>query len=260
MRMKTSPSIHLVRGSAAHNALEDLFTLLPSVLSENYKDDLKVIVTELLKKHWSDSKDEFDKLDMSSQEIESFFEETNIMLHNHLEILFKRIETKMASGMSFPEAFKAITPGTEKEYLSWDFYVKGFIDVVETMDGVVRLMDYKTSKRPHMTPQYKLQLAVYALLYELEHKVKPQEVGIYFLKQSDAKAEQVLIVDDELIEHAKFKIEQVHASTGTDIIADYAQNKTPLCKWSSGQCDFYDYCFKGKVVPSEPLPSTWRKK
>ena len=258
--MPTSPSIHLVRGSAAHSALESLFTLLPEVISENYHENLKVIVTELLKKYWSESKEKFDELNMSDQELDSYFEETKMMVVNHVNVLAKRIEAQMEKGLSFPDAFRKITPLTEKEYLSWDYYVKGFIDVIENPDGAVRLMDYKTSKRAHMTPQYKLQLAIYALLYELKHKVRPEEVGIYFIKHTDPQAEQTLKVDDELISHAKFKIEQIHASTESDNLVDYPKNETPLCKWSTGQCDFYDYCFGNKKIPKEPLPSTWKKK
>ncbi|MCF7799349.1 PD-(D/E)XK nuclease family protein, partial [Candidatus Woesearchaeota archaeon] len=171
------------------------------------------------------------------------------------------LETQMASGLSFPEAFKKLTPQREKEYLSWDFYVKGFIDAVETADGNIRLMDYKTSKRAKLSDEYKLQLAIYALLYELEHKEKPHEVGIYFLKFKGVDAEQVLPVDEELIKHAKFKIEQIHMSTTTDNIADFPQNRSPLCKWSSGQCDFYDYCYNGKEIPPllEPVVKNEKK-
>ena len=158
------------------------------------------------------------------------------------------------SGLSFPEAFKKLTPVREKEYLDWDFYVKGFIDAVENVDGKIRLMDYKTSKRAKLSDEYKLQLAIYAMLYELEHKEKPHEVGIYFLKFKGGEAEQVLPVDEELIKHAKFKVEQIHASTTTDNIGDFPLNKTPLCKWSTGQCDFYDYCYNGKEIPPLPEP------
>ena len=117
-------------------------------------------------------------------------------------------------------------------------------------------MDYKTSKKAHITDAYKLQLAIYALLYQEEHKKMPDEVGIYFLKDG---VEKIITVDDELLKLAKFKIEQIHASTTSDDITDYKKNQTPLCKWSTGQCDFYDYCFKGKEIPKEPLPSRYKK-
>ena len=257
LRMPTSPSIHLVRGSVAHLALEKLYTILPEVIAENYKQNLQIIVKELLKKYWAESKDEFDKLDMHAQEIQGFYEETENMLIKFIDTFSEKLDAQIAKGMSFVDAFKALSPETEKEYLSWELYVKGFIDAIENVDGKVRLMDYKTSKRSVINDAYKLQLAIYALLYKVEHKKIPDEVGIYFLKDG---VEKMLVVDEDLLKLAEFKIEQIHASTDSDDMVEYSKNQTPLCKWSTGQCDFYDYCFKGKDIPKEPLPSTWKKK
>ena len=256
LRIPGSPSIHLVRGSVAHLVLEKLYTLLPEVISDNYKENLKIIISEMLKKFWAESKGDFDKLNMSQQELDSYFEETKDMLLKYLNSVIEKIDAEMAKGLTFVEAFKKLTPEVEKEYISWDYYVKGFIDVIENVDGKVRLMDYKTSKRAKMTPEYKLQLGIYALLYKLKHGVLPNEVGIYFLKHG----EMSLPVNDDLLKEAEFKIEQIHASTESDEISDYKKNETPLCKWSSGQCDYYDYCFRNKTIPSEPLPSQWKKK
>lgn len=257
-KLPGSPSIHLVRGVVAHAALEHLYSVLPEVISDNYKANLKVIVTELLKKFWRENKSDFDELNMTPQQLDAYFEETKDMLIQHLSLIFEKLETQMSKGLSFSDAFRKIKPVCEKEYKSWDYYVRGFIDVIEDVDGKVRLMDYKTSKAAKISDAYKLQLAIYAMLYELEHGVKPSEVGIYFLKFPKSQGgEMTLKVDDELIKHGKFMIEQIHASTDSDNIIDYKKNETPLCKWSSGQCDYYDYCFNGKPLPPEPLKSQW---
>jgi len=260
-KLPGSPSIHLVRGVVAHSALEKLYDLLPEVISDSYKKNLRVIAIELLKKFWKESESEFAQLKMTSQQLDTYFEETKDMLLTHLDLINDRLEFQMSKGLSFVEAFKKIKPVCEKEYKSWDFYVRGFIDVIEDVDGKIRLMDYKTSKKAKISDAYKLQLAIYAMLYELEHGVKPAEVGIYFLKfPKDQGGEMVLPVDEELIKHGKFMVEQIHASTDSDNIADYPKNQTPLCKWSTGQCDYYDYCFKGKPLPPEPLKSQWQIK
>lgn len=256
LRMPTSPSIHLVRGSVAHLVLEKMYTILPEVIADNYKDNLQVILTEMLKKFWNESKDDLAELKMSQQELDMYFEETKEMLLTYLDLLSKKIDEQMQNGLSFVDVFKKLTPRVEEEYLSWDYYVKGFIDVIEEWDDKIRLMDYKTSKRAKITDEYKLQLAIYALLYKIKHGKLPDEVGIYFLKHG----EMILPVDDDLVRHAEFKIEQIHASTDSDDISDYPQNQTPLCKWSSGQCDFYEHCFRGKEIPKEPLPSQWKNK
>ena len=119
--------------------------------------------------------------------------------------------------------------------------VRGFIDAIHELDGNVLLMDYKTSKNGHISDEYRLQLAIYALLYEENHGRKPDYVGIDFLKSM----EQLLKVDEDLVKHAKFEVEQIHASTTSDDVVEYPQRPSPLCKWRTGQCDFYDVCFGG---------------
>lgn len=252
LKLKTKPSIHLVRGSVAHLALEKLYDVLPEVIADNHTRNLQTVIVELLRKYWAEAEDDFAQLAMPQQQLDAYYEETKQMLLNYIALFTKKLDKYLTQGLSFPDAFRKLTPIREKEYLSWDFYVKGFIDAVENVDGTIRLMDYKTSKKAEISEQYKLQLAIYAMLYELEHQEKPREVGIYFLKYNGLQAEQVIPVDEELIKHAKFKIEQIHASTDSDNIADFPQNKSPLCKWSSGQCDFYEYCYEGKEIP--PLP------
>jgi putative RecB family exonuclease len=251
LKLKTSPSIHLVRGSAAHYALETLYKLVPEVLSENYRHDLHIIGVELLKKSWTDLKSEFNKLDMEPEEIEVYFNDTKLMIANQINVIANRIENYMKkNSVDFPTAYKANIPIVEEEYLSWDYYVKGFIDVIEHQDGKVRLMDYKTSKDKKLSDQYKLQLAIYALLYKTKHDKLPDEVGLYFIKFPEP--ELSIPVTPELLKEAEFKIEQIHASTLTDEIRDYPKNETPLCNWGRGKCDFYEYCFEDKEIP--PLP------
>lgn len=248
--MPTSPSIHLVRGSVAHLVLEKFFTIKPSGIANTYKHDFQIIVLELLKKYWNELLPEFEKCNLAPERFNAYYVETQTMLLNWLHQFIKRIDKLMATGLTFIEAFTALRPETEVEYSSSHYSVRGFIDAIERHNGNVRLMDYKTSAKAHITDAYRLQLAIYALLYEEKHKVRPNHVGIYFLNEG----EQLLIVDDELIKHAQFMIEQIHASTdGIDDINDYVQKITPLCKWSNGQCDFYDYCFNGKKIPTEPL-------
>ncbi|MGE0793083.1 MAG: RecB family exonuclease [Candidatus Woesearchaeota archaeon] len=249
LKMPTSPSIHLVRGSVAHLVLENLFTLEPSVISDNFKHELKIIVSELLKKYWNENKNDFDKLEMLEEELKRFYFETQDMLLNWTNQFSAKIEKEISKGLTFKQAFEKLKPETEVLYESNELMVRGYIDAIENHDEL-RLMDYKTSKKPEISKEYRLQLGIYALLYELKHGVKPDKVGIYFLKDT----EQLLDVDEDLIQNAKFMIEQIHMSTdGVEGIENYPMKQSPLCKWGSGQCDFYDYCFGGKKIPEKPL-------
>lgn len=254
--MQTRPSIHLTRGSVAHLVLEHIFTVQPDVLGKHYRKDLLIIASELLKKYWREHKKEFDSLDLTELEILEFYKETDAMIANWINQHCNKIDKEIATGLSIPDAFRKLTPQTEIEYRSDDLMVRGYIDVIETSNGITRLMDHKTSKRAHITDAYKLQLGIYALLYELKHSKRPDKVGIYFLRDT----EHILDVDDDLVENARFMIEQIHMSTdGSDDIVDYPKKPTPLCKWSSGQCDFYDYCFKGKKIPDKPVKRIYKK-
>ncbi len=255
LKMPTSPSIHLVRGSVAHLALEHIFELLPEVIAENHRANLHVIITELLKRFWNEHQEELDELKMNPQELQAYYDETKAMLINYINQFTDKVDAEIAKGLDFPAAFRKLTPIVEKEYKSAEHKVRGFIDVIETHDGIVRLMDYKTSKRAHISEAYKLQLAIYAMLYKIEHGKMPDEVGIYFLKEN----EHTLKVDEDLVKHAEFYIEQIHASTLTEDIDDYPMKTSPLCKWRSGQCDFYEYCFRGKEIPKEPMKRVWKK-
>lgn len=253
LKMPTSPSIHLVRGSVAHLVLENLFEIVPEVFTDNFQTEMQVVVLELFKKYWNESSQDLAKVGLLPEELDKYYQETQLMLLNWLKGFIYKIDKLIVSGMSFIDAWKKLKPETEIEYRSEELFVRGYIDAIEKHDGEkegIRLMDYKTSKRPHITKEYRLQLGIYALMYELKHGIRPDKVGIYFLKEN----EQVLDVDDDLIQNAKFMIEQIHMSTdGVDDLESYPRNETPLCKWSSGQCDFYDYCFKGKKIPDKPL-------
>jgi hypothetical protein len=76
-------------------------------------------------------------------------------------------------------------------------------------------------------------------LYQEKHGVLPDEVGLYLLRHG----ERVLEATPELVKHAQFEVEQVHASTTSINLQDYSKHITPLCKWRTGQCDFYNTCF-----------------
>jgi putative RecB family exonuclease len=250
LKMPTSPSIHLVRGTIAHSVLENLFVIEPAILSENFENELKIISLELLKKYWAENKKDLDCLGLLEEELNRYYEETQMMMLNWISHFVKKIKKETSKGLSISEAFVKLKPQTEVLYNSDEFMIRGYIDAIEEIDGEIRLMDYKTSKKSEITKEYRLQLGIYALMYQLKHGIKPHKVGIYFLKD----AEKIMEVDEDLIQNAKFMIEQIHMSTdGMDEIHQYPKKESPLCKWSNGSCDFYDYCFGGKKIPEKPL-------
>lgn len=230
-------NIHQVRGSVVHEVLENFFRISVEGLNDsNFQQLLHLKMQDLLLESWQKYAGQFNSLNLSSEQIMLYFEESMSMLSNYLRLFFSKIAS---SGRSFLDAWNALIPlEQEGEYVSPSLSVKGFIDVVEKVENEIRLMDYKTDREADIE-KHVLQLAIYALLYKEKHGVLPSKVGIYFLNSH----EHHLDVDDALLDFARREIELIHQKTHSFDKKDYPKHISYLCKWSTGQCDFYDVCF-----------------
>lgn len=236
--LETLPSIHLIRGKLTHSVLEDFFKInINNVSENNFMFELRIIIMELFKKHWQENLKEMKKLDLTEAELDFYLEETKLMIQNWFKNLVHKI-AKELNKLTLHEAFVKHTPITEQEYISEKFGVHGIIDAIHMFENDVYLLDYKTSKRPEISGEYRLQLAIYALLYKEKHGKAPTKAGINFLKFD----EQLIDVDKELLELAKKEIQLIHEKTQTRDINNYPKKISSLCKWHSGNCDFYDVC------------------
>lgn len=233
-RRPTQPSIHLVRGTVAHSVLEHFFEQPLPDTGGGWKTDVQLHVLKLLEEFWQKHDEEFSQLDETPEELAAYKEETKRMVLTWAHQFSERVESLMGD-MSFEAAFAALTPLREEEYRDEDLNVRGYIDAIEEVGGTVELIDYKTSKKPEITPAYRLQLGIYALLYLRRHSKVPDGVGIHFLRHD----KQVMQVNDDLLLDAQFEIEQVHMLTQTRDIRNYPKNPSPLCNW----CDYYQLCF-----------------
>jgi len=235
-KMPTTPSIYLIRGKIVHSVLEDFFKIdIDNVSESNFVFELNVLINELFLSHWEKNKKNLECLDVN---LEFYFNETRAMIGEWINDFVSKLFDKM-EGMSFRESFNWLKPKTEVHYVSKEHNVQGYIDAVHD-NGKVVLVDYKTSSRDYMSAEYKLQLAIYALLYKEEHGVVPDKVGVNFLKFG----EKFIDVDEELLAMAVQECKWIRGRTQSTDIEDYPQKESPLCKWNSGQCDFYEICFR----------------
>jgi putative RecB family exonuclease len=234
--LETPSNVHQIRGHVAHSALEHFFDIDTSNVSiDTYEPHLKLIMQDLLLKEWKNAQKEFSRINLPKEQEMFYFEETILMLFNWLNQFSERISEKQGT---FQERFKSLTPEREKMYVSQELFAKGIIDAIENDgNGNIRLMDYKTSKDEDVNAHL-LQLAIYSLLYYKEHGVMPKKAGIYFLKGK----EQVLDVDEKLLEMAKKEILWMHENTKSSDVKDYPKCTGPLCRWSTGKCEFFDVC------------------
>lgn len=227
------PNIILIKGNAVHKALEEFFNDDPP-LATNPMVWASKRLRRLFMKTWESHRQEVEQIGLPEQEIKNHYDECMAMLTHWLEKFLKRIDS---TGQSFEEAFDALRPITEDECYLEKYEIRGFIDVVDKSDGDVKIIDYKTSSKFELTKEYKLQLAVYAYLYEQKHGKRPDKVGIYFLKERL----HLISVDDAMIDFAEQQCKNIHEKTQSDDIKDYPQNSGYLCRMLKDKCPCHDY-------------------
>lgn len=244
LKLPSQPSIHLTRGKITHSVLEDFFALEVNTLSDdNFLFELHILLQEMFKRYWKDNLHELKNLDMTVSQLDFYKQETHKMLENWFSAFTDKLK-KQSQKMNVLDAFNVLKPKTEVRYFDEGFGIQGYIDAIHEYDSQTILLDYKTSKRNHISDEYYLQLAIYAFLYKLKHNQLPDKVGIHFLKHNEV----FLDVDETLVSHAQDEIELIHINTESKNMADYPKKPSPLCKWSTGQCDFYDICFKQRTL------------
>jgi RecB family exonuclease len=242
LELPTADNIYQVRGNVAHDALEHFFQInINHIHEKNYEKELKIAMQELLIFHWRAAHERLDKLKLDEEKTKYFFEETLHMLIGWVDLFCKKIK---ATKKSFKEAFAYLTPIAEQHFISQKYGVQGYIDAIEVQDGHTRIMDYKTSSKDELTDEYLLQLAIYVLLYDEKYGKFPDEVGLYLLKHG----EKTIKADENLLKLAQKEVLNIHKNTQSEEIEDYPKQEGPLCKWSTGKCDFHDICFGQKKI------------
>ncbi len=235
--LESLPNIHQVRGSIAHTVLEKFFDEdVSGLVMDDFEGKLTVVLQNSLLQEWQDSETDLEKLDLTDDQRQFYFEETMLMLLNWLSHFCELVRTQKGS---FSEIFQKLTPIREQLFLSEKLQARGYIDAIENINNELRIMDYKTSSTFDIN-HHKLQLGIYCLLYQELHGKLPDKAGIYFLKDKP----KFLNVDQELLDFAKKEIELIHEKTVSDDVKDYPKNKSTLCKYSTGQCEFFDICEK----------------
>jgi ATP-dependent helicase/DNAse subunit B len=241
----TKENIHCVRGNIVHEALEKFFSIeIDKIDPDSYKKELSFYLKNLFDACWSGAATRLHKVGLDDQKLDFYCRESTEMLANWLNHLFDDIDKEMkTNNLSLKQAFDKLAPTEiEQHFKDSELMVRGYIDAIHKDGEHVTVMDYKTSKSDEMKPEYMLQLGIYAVLYEKDRGRYPDKVGIWFLKYGP----NIISVTPKLIKDAEFEIEQIHFSTESDRIADYPKKESGLCRWSTGQCDFYDICLKDR--------------
>ncbi len=233
-------NISAITGKIVHETLENFFKINAADLNDsNYGDFLKHELLALFNVIWVKSMPSLSKLENSKETIREHYEESMFMLHNFIDDFLSALSAEI-NGSTVSEAFGKLKPKTEVYLRSDKYNVQGFVDAVLEIGSDIYIVDYKTGSRDDITEEYKLQLAIYALLYREKYEKLPKKVGLHFLRHGTKK---FIEVSEELLQKAKKECELIHINTESNSIEDYDKSPGPYCRWKTGQCSFYDICY-----------------
>lgn len=234
-------TIHTTRGNIVHDVLEEFFHLeWKSSSYESCKQDFNNEVEKLLVKYWTSEKyqREMQDYNLNDEEKKYYFENSLFMLIKWTNRFAKDVN-KLKGILPFIKAFHVFAPHyTEREYFSEKWGLRGKIDAVHKFQGETIVRDYKTSSRTNIDDKLMMQASVYALLYLSTHKESPSKVCFDFLKFSPKYIE----VTKEMLNNSINEIKKFHKATSVKEVNAYPKKTSPLCKWRTGQCDYYDIC------------------
>lgn len=233
-KRESFPHIDLIKGSVIHASLQDFFKERAPLAESNYERWAFERLRGISMRRWNQKKKEFSMLKISDSEIENHHHDCWDMLDHWLRDFLGRIKK---SGKNFKEGFEYLKPITESEIYLPEYDLKGFIDVIDKSNGSVNIIDYKTSTVFEITKEHKLQLAIYAYLYEKKFGVRADKVGIYFLREKL----HLISVDQNMVDFADRECKEVIEKTHSKDIKDYPQNEGYMCKSMGGKCPCHKY-------------------
>lgn len=204
-KLKTKPSIYLVRGSIVHKVIEEFNQAAgpePTSLT-----DTQVIIRllKLFQKEWTAAEPRLVALNLPADELKVFHDESQIMLINYGYWFHGRRAPKPLA--------------TESRFYSRNLGLMGIVDAIYRFGERDILVDYKTSKKAEINPDMERQAAVYALLFEDKHGRPPEAVWIHFVKFNQDPL--VINVDETLLNYGRILTESIRKQTNSTNEADY---------------------------------------
>jgi len=196
-RLRTKPSIHLIRGRIVHKTIHEFHTNYPKTSPEVSPEKIRQELLNTFHREWIKAAESLNSLGLMSEEIDFYRDDSELMLLNFSQWFYK-------NNMASPDL-------SETKIVSKTLGVMGIVDAVHTWHGKVALVDYKTSKYANITDDILRQAALYALLYQDKYNEVPEAILIHFLKFPGDP--HPIRIDDELLEYARTLIESVRQKT-----------------------------------------------
>ncbi len=239
-RLGHRPNIHLVVGDVVHSTISAFHNAdVRDVPGESLVRILHTHLVEEFRKGWNEKKETLRSLGIGWEDEKVFYQDAWLMLDKFFQHHVNRaVARQYRHNVNLVEAFRRLRPKTETKIFSKKHGLMGVIDAIFDFDGKLVIIDYKTSKKAEMTDECLTQLALYALLYEESAGRVPDLVGIHFLRHG----EMMLRVTPELLALGEDVRRRMQALVSGEDIIIYPQRITGLCKYRTGQCDYYEQC------------------
>ena len=219
--LKQRPSIYLIRGSAVHEAIAGFHQL--RLRDNRHPERLKATLHSLFRDVWLRHTDQLQQLKLGETILDGYYQESWDMLSGWLNRYLKqgrRIFRKTSA---------------EVKLFSKTYYIMGIVDAIERHQNRVMITDYKTSKKNDITPDIKIQMALYALLYLDCFGKLPDVVAIDFLKTG---IERRFKVTQRFVDFALEQVRDIHKKTASTRETDYPCTCGGWCRkefiWENG--------------------------
>ena len=204
-KLKTKPSIYLVRGSIVHRVIERFHRESGSHAFESSAHKTVIRLLEIFEEQWKNAAFRLESLDLSSQEIQDYHDESRIMVINF--------------GCWIHKSKPSPPARVEIRLFSKKLGLMGIIDAVYRSDNESVLVDYKTSRKSEITSDIECQAALYALLWKDINGSAPSKVWVHFLNREDDPS--VIHIDEHLLSYARITLESIKEKTRSMDEADY---------------------------------------
>jgi len=204
-KLRTKPSIHLIRGQIVHKTLQLFHRDHPGIPPEMPLGKIREELLGIFNDQWEKARERLSSLGLSREQIEFYHDDSELMLLNFSHWFYK-------NEMPSPDL-------TEARIFSRNLSLMGIIDAVHKWGDKIILVDYKTSKHARITNDIMRQAALYALLYDDRYGIMPDAVWIHFLKYPGDP--HPIHIDDELLQYVKITIESVREKTRSQDKEDY---------------------------------------
>jgi CRISPR/Cas system-associated exonuclease Cas4 (RecB family) len=209
-RLRPKPKPSLMVGGLIHKTIENVTKAYREEMLDWEYGKLRKLALTTLQHEWDRKKEELATVCKNQFHYAQLFKDSKMMVINWVHQFIKDVLSREDP------------PVTETRIVSERLGMQGVIDAIYNIQGEAEILDYKTSSFDQITPDVRLQLAVYALLYKEECGRLPDRVSVHFLKfPASDKNPRRFKPTEKLIDYAAREVNRIHELTQSDKESDY---------------------------------------